>query len=311
MVTCPSLIVRCTQSIDRVVCVVSLDEKLLKALVLDLAILPIASPLAQAMAERGGSPAVGSPSSKQSRWEALNAEMQQNAKERKRAYRRIAEGERRGLRLAAQRDTAQTLVALHNGVTKKALAFLRFEGVSESDMGRCGAGLQAWWDGASLAERREASHHPRTARQRAARKKALQFDAEMDLEAWVEKLNLEQGITPRSSVVLRQLHRMDTHRELTAAPGRRNLKRKHQYQWLRRWRRRWHLRMAKLQPLQRLSPEESRAKVRAIGSALKRRPLPEQETCGAAPEGTHGWATRLGLWVAPPEKKGGRKTVPF
>jgi len=265
----------------------------------------------QAMPKRTSSHSLPDDSSTKARWQVLSAQIEHLSKERRRAYRRRRKCEQRGLETALQRDTARALVARHNGSTNSAIAFLRFDSVSSGDLSRCERILKAWWDAAPPVERREAALEPRTKRQVAAHRKARQFEVEIDLQAWVGEQNMKKGITPRSSVVLRRLHSMEMHREPTAAPGGRTVKRKHQYQWLRRWRHRWHIRMAKLQVLKHLPPEEIRAKVwGAIGSAPER--PPENVSMGgeSRPKPNPGPAN-FGPRLAPARKVGGRKTVPF
>jgi len=92
--------------------------------------------------------------------------------------------------------------------------------------------------------------------------RARKFLAEASLHDWVAGLNTTQGIAPVSGVVLRELERRRSEEgaeALVQANSRRG-----QLQWLRRWRGRWRVSLARLQPGDRLPPEECARKAASL-----------------------------------------------
>ena len=85
--------------------------------------------------------------------------------------------------------------------------------------------------------------------------KAQSFLQEFELHKWVDKANKTQGIAPMSSIMLQRAGRID-HVTGRLPILKSSTQRKHQFQWLRRWRRRWNVGLGAMKPRDTLPPAE-------------------------------------------------------
>ena len=85
---------------------------------------------------------------------------------------------------------------------------------------------------------------------------AQRFIVEADLEAWVEDQNVQKGINPAPSLLLRQASMLKTSRGVSLPPTRRGERR-----WMQRWRSRRGLQLRKFPAQERLSVEQMQRKV--------------------------------------------------
>ena len=147
-----------------------------------------------------------------------------------------------------QRHSARVLMVLHAGEPTAALRFLTqcSKPSKTLDMQKEADSLQKWWWSCSVPERdrlvQEESLPPQG---KTALSRARKFLVESDLERWVDRQNVERGITPHSAVVLEEAHTLSLGRRV---PVQRRRKKKHAYQWLRRWRMKWAVRLTSVPP---------------------------------------------------------------
>lgn len=123
--------------------------------------------------------------------------------------------------------------------------------------------LADWYSSHVTPATRTEILHPSTKEGKLALIAASHFVNEMKLHAWVEDVNISNGIAPRTSVVLNKSASIAPV-ALTTGPSAAPKGRKHQLQWLRRWRRRWGVKLASLAARDTLPSETCQRKVRRI-----------------------------------------------
>ena len=88
------------------------------------------------------------------------------------------------------------------------------------------------------------------------------FLAEHAMFSWVERQNVEHGVTPGSVAARSKYEEFMLHGAITKLlPGDPLISNKHARQWVRRWRRRWPVKRGKIQKAEPLAPGEVEAKV--------------------------------------------------
>ena len=120
------------------------------------------------------------------------------------------------------------------------------------------AELREWWRGADDATKQ--SHRVKegaSIRMQNAFKQAQRFNVDAGLEAWVEDQNVQKGINPAPSLLLRQASMLKASLGVNAAGTRRGERR-----WMQRWRARRGLQLRKFPAQERLPVELMQRKVR-------------------------------------------------
>jgi hypothetical protein len=98
---------------------------------------------------------------------------------------------------------------------------------------------------------------------------AHSFLAEHAMFSWVERQNVEHGVTPGSVAARSKYEEFMLHGAITKllpgdpsiSPGDPSSSNKHARQWVRRWSRRWPVKRAQIQKAEPLAPGEIEAKV--------------------------------------------------
>ena len=167
-----------------------------------------------------------------------------------------------------QRHSARVLMVLHAGEPTAALRFMTqcSKPSKTLDMQKEADSLQKWWRSCSVTERdrlvQEESLPPQG---KTALIRARKFLVESDLERWVDRQNVDRGITPHSAVVLEEAHALSLGRRV---PVQRRRKKKHSYQWLRRWQMKWAVRLTSVPPNEILPVPELQEKAGAKNRTL-------------------------------------------
>ena len=167
-----------------------------------------------------------------------------------------------------QRKSARVLMALHAGEPTAALRFLSQSSRPSRplDMQKEAEALQKWWLSCSVLEKdRLVQEESLPPSEKTALFRARKFLVESDLEGWVDRQNVDRGITPRSAVVLEEAHSLSLGRNV---PVQRLCKKKHAYQWLRRWREKWAVRLTSVAPNEILPVPELQQKAGAKKAPL-------------------------------------------
>ena len=159
-----------------------------------------------------------------------------------------------------QKSTARVLVAMHEGEPAAAIEYIlskrKGKELSAACVGELEAGLREWWGGADAATKK--SHRVFDAandKMRNAIKQARRFTVDLNLETWIEEQNVQKGINPTTSNVIRQAN-AEKHRAGVDIPSAHRASK----QWLRRWRLRRGLRLRKCPALEGLTTEQMHSK---------------------------------------------------
>ena len=131
------------------------------------------------------------------------------------------------------------------------------------------AEVEEWWNKSSDVSRLIAGEPVFVKNGDKVKKEADKFMSQAALHSWVENMNMK-GLTPCSHVIVQ--HAAPGSVELAgAADTLGSAKRKHRYQWLRRFRHRWGVRIGKVHTLEQVTPEESIVKAAPVNdySALQ------------------------------------------
>ena len=161
-----------------------------------------------------------------------------------------------------QRTTARILVAMHHGEPSAAMDYIqsRRQGkdLDHTMAAQAEAKLREWWRGADDATKQ--SHRVQEGaniKMQNAFKQAQRFNVDAGLEAWVEDQNVQKGINPAPSLLLRQASMLKASLGVNAAGTRRGERR-----WMQRWRARRGLQLRKFPAQERLPVDLMQRKVR-------------------------------------------------
>jgi hypothetical protein len=154
---------------------------------------------------------------------------------------------------------------MHEGEPAAAIEYIRSKRkgkeLSAACVGELEAGLREWWGGADAATKK--SHRVFDAandKMRNAIKQARRFTVDLNLETWIEEQNVQKGINPTTSNVIRQAN-AEKHRAGVDIPSAHRASK----QWLRRWRLRRGLRLRKFPALEGLTTEQMHSKATLRG----------------------------------------------
>ena len=161
-----------------------------------------------------------------------------------------------------QRTTARILVAMHEGEPTAAMNFIQSKHkrkhFDHTMAAQAEAELREWWRGADAATRQ--SHRVQEEEASIKMKKAFiqaqRFNVDAGLEAWVEDQNIEKGINPAPSLLLRQASRLKASLGVSDALSRRGKRR-----WMQRWRARRGSQLRKFPAQERLPVHVMQRKV--------------------------------------------------
>ena len=190
----------------------------------------------------------------------VDANLRRVNQELRSAKRRASESGKFRLR-EPQRTTGRILVAMHHGEPTAAMDYIQSKrkgnGLDRTCATQAEAELREWWRRADDATKQ--SHRvmeEASIKMQNAFKQAQRFTVEADLEAWVEDQNVQKGINPAPSLLLRQASMLKTSRGVSLPPTRRGERR-----WMQRWRSRRGLQLRKFPAQERLSVEQMQRKV--------------------------------------------------
>lgn len=161
-----------------------------------------------------------------------------------------------------QRTTARILVAMHHGEPTAAMDYIQSKRKGKewnhAMATQAEIDLREWWSGADDATKQ--SHRVKegaSIKMQNAFKQAQRFNVDAGLEAWVEDQNVQKGINPAPSLLLRQASMLKASLGIDAAVTRRGERR-----WMQRWRARRGLQLRKFPAQERLPVELMQRKVR-------------------------------------------------
>ena len=161
-----------------------------------------------------------------------------------------------------QRTTARILVAMHHGEPTAAMDYIKSKrkgkDLDHTSFTRAVSELREWWRGADDATKQ--SHRVKEGaniKMKNAFKQAERFSVDAGLEAWVEDQNVQKGINPAPSLLLRQASMLKASLGVNSAPSRRGERR-----WMQRWRTRRGLQLRKFPAQERLPVDLMQRKVR-------------------------------------------------
>ena len=182
-------------------------------------------------------------------------------RELRNAKRRVSELGKFRLR-EPQRTAARILVAMHHGEPTAAMDYIRSrrqgKDLDHTMAAQAEAKLREWWRGADDATKQ--SHRVQEGaniKMQNAFKQAQRFNVDAGLEAWVEDQNVQKGINPAPSLLLRQASMLKASLGIDAAGTRRGERR-----WMQRWRARRGLQLRKFPAQERLPVDLMQRKVR-------------------------------------------------
>ena len=204
------------------------------------------------------SPVLGPAISPAAELQQLQTRLQEVRCELKRKRRQISKGTSvtaRTLRVA------RAIVCLQNGSTEACREWFRRSGdLSSEVIAACAEKEADWYRTSSGEERGHILDQSNSVARARAHREACCFLREHRLHAWVEQTNVAAGVAPTSSMVLdRHVHADvggDGH-----AHGSLLRCRKHQLQWLRRWRQRWGVKLGRIRSGEYLAVEDAQRKV--------------------------------------------------
>ena len=191
----------------------------------------------------------------------LDANLRRVNRELRNAKRRASELGKFRLR-EPQRTTARILVAMHQGELTAAMDYIqrkrKDKGLDHTMAAQAESELREWWRGADDATKQ--SHRVKegtSLKMQSAFKQAERFSVDAGLEAWVEDQNVQKGINPAPSLLLRQASMLKASLGVNSAPSRRGERR-----WMQRWRTRRGLQLRKFPAQERLPVDQMQRKVR-------------------------------------------------
>ena len=191
----------------------------------------------------------------------VGANLRRLNQELRSARRRASESGKFRLR-EPQRTTARILVAMHHGEPTTAMDYIRSrrqgKDLDHTMAAQAEAKLREWWRGADDATKQ--SHRVQEGaniKMQNAFKQAQRFNVDAGLEAWVEDQNVQKGINPAPSLLLRQASMLKASLGVDAAGTRRGERR-----WMQRWRARRGLQLRKFPAQERLPVDLMQRKVR-------------------------------------------------
>ena len=191
----------------------------------------------------------------------VEANLSKVKRELRNAKRRVSELGKFRLR-EPQRTTARILVAMHHGEPTTAMDYIRSrrqgKDLDHTMAAQAEAKLREWWRGADDATKQ--SHRVQEGaniKMQNAFKQAQRFSVDAGLEAWVEDQNVQKGINPAPSLLLRQASMLKASLGVDAAGTRRGERR-----WMQRWRARRGLQLRKFPAQERLPVDLMQRKVR-------------------------------------------------
>ena len=191
----------------------------------------------------------------------MDANLRRVDRELRNAKRRASELGKFRLR-EPQRTTARILVAMHHGEPTAAMDYIQSKrkgkDLDHTMAAQAEAELREWWRGADDATKQ--SHRVKegaSIKMQNAFKQAQRFNVDAGLEAWVEDQNVQKGINPAPSLLLRQASMLKASLGVNAAGTRRGERR-----WMQRWRARRGLQLRKFPAQERLPVELMQRKVR-------------------------------------------------
>ena len=165
---------------------------------------------------------------------------------------------------AFQKRCARVLMVLQAGEPTAAIRFLTLTTRAEatSTVRKDAAELRTWWLSCTVDARNLLiTEESLTQYGQAALNRARKFLVESDLEAWVDTMNVTKGITPHSAVVLEKSHKLCIEHHV---PLNGRKRKKHAFQWLRRWRRKWAVHVSTLPPNEMLPVSQLQEKAQRI-----------------------------------------------
>ena len=190
----------------------------------------------------------------------MDANIRRVNQELRNAKRRASELRKFRLR-EPQRTTARILMAMHHGEPTAAMDYIRSKrkgkDFDHTMATQAEAELREWWRGAD-----DATKHAHRIKEGAsikmqnAFKQAQRFNVDAGLEAWVEDQNVQKGINPAPSLLLRQASMLKASLGVNAAGTRKGERR-----WMQRWRARRGLQLRKFPAQERLPVELMQRKV--------------------------------------------------
>ena len=161
-----------------------------------------------------------------------------------------------------QGTAARILVAMHPGEPTAAMDYIQSKrngkDLDHTMAAQAEAELQEWLRGADDATKQ--SHRVKegaSIKMQNAFKQAQRFNVDAGLEAWVEDQNVQKGINPAPSLLLRQASMLKASLGVNAAGTRRGERR-----WMQRWRARRGLQLRKFPAQERLPVDLMQRKVR-------------------------------------------------
>ena len=121
--------------------------------------------------------------------------------------------------------------------------------------------LQGVYSSTSEERRFRMTAEPATKEDKAALARARAFLSECRLRDWVEEQNVQKGIAPMSGVALQHLRGQTLRRDLL---------RKHDLQWLRRWRKRWKVTLGTFPGRENVDAKEAQRKATYVYVCMTR-----------------------------------------
>ena len=152
-----------------------------------------------------------------------------------------------------KRTTARILVAMHHGEPTAAMDYIQSKhkgkDLDHTMAAQAEAELREWWRGADDATKQSHRVQEEGASNNVQNcfKQAQRFNVDAGLEAWVADQNIQKGINPAPSLLLRQASMLKASLGVNAAATRRGERR-----WMQRWRARRGLQLRKFPAQERL-----------------------------------------------------------
>ena len=160
-----------------------------------------------------------------------------------------------------QRTAARILVAMHHGEPTAAMDYIKSKrkgkDLDDTSIEQAASELREWWRGADDATKQ--NHRVKegaSIKMQNAFKQAERFSVDAGLEAWVEDQNVQKGINPAPSLLMRQASMLKASLGVSSAPTRRGERR-----WMQRWRARRGLQLRRFPAQERLPVDLMQRKV--------------------------------------------------
>ena len=202
----------------------------------------------------------------------VDANLSRVNRELRNAKRRASEQRKFRLR-EPKKTTARILVAMHHGEPTAAMDYIQSKhngkDLDDTMAAQAEEELREWWRGADDATKQ--SHRVKegaSIKMQNAFKQAQRFNVDAGLEAWVADQNIQKGINPAPSLLLRQASMLKASLGVNAKGTRRAERR-----WMQRWRARRGLQLRKFPAQERLPVELMQRKVRHREGGYVRTPV--------------------------------------